>query len=637
MHNYSVKSVQRFPTYHILSLTPDSEDERLDFWPGQYAAISFKNGNRPLSPARCFSMVSSPNSAELQFSMRPHGKFTRKVTKLQPGDSVKVQGAFGNFILDPSDKNIIMLAAGIGITPFMSMLRYTTETRVNTPITLLYACPSRDDIPFKAELDKLQAQKPNLRVVYVVKQGASDPANNIYVGRVNEALLQKITEQKWQPFTYFICGPDSFTNSLQQVLKQHDVDDERIVTETFTQATRLGWGIKRKSIDSLTYAWTAATMFVGIAFIMALDLVGFLPKTSQASAATTNNSSSVPATTSPVSSSTATTTSTPTSSQPTQTTYQQPMTCKRMLLRFQKLGVALGSEVMLTVLVKNESEAKRTLETLWANITAFEKRFSRFLADSELSTFNAQAGQETKISAEFRQLLLVAQKYSLKTDGLYNPFILPSLQRAGYIGSWPNTGDYDQALNYSIRQVVGIEELIINKSSATIPANSALDFGGIGKGYLLDQLSAYLDKSNIKNYWLSLGGDIISSGHDLENKNWIIGIADSGDDEVAIETIDNKGIKMALATSGTTIRKGLGWHHIIDPRTGLSADTDIITATVVVSPPAGGGVEADIYAKCLLILGSAEAESYATKNKLYAIVQTLAHSGKKALHYGQQL
>lgn len=328
MRNYTVKSVQRFPTYHILTVTPDSESNRLDYWPGQYAAIGFKNGDRPLSPMRCFSMVSSPNSADLQFSMRPHGKFTKKVAKLQAGDNVKVQGPFGNFVLDPSDSNIIMLAAGIGITPFMSMLRYAVETRMTKPITLLYACPSRSDIPFKTELEKLIACKPNLRVVFVVKQGVSDPADNIYVGRVDESLLRKITEQKWQPFTYFICGPNSFTNSLQQILKQHDVEDSRIVTETFTQVSRLGWGIKRKSVDALTYAWTAATMLVGIVFIMALDLAGFIPKTTQASAATISNNNT-PTATSPASSSTANTTSsgTSTSSQPTQTTYQQPMTC----------------------------------------------------------------------------------------------------------------------------------------------------------------------------------------------------------------------------------------------------------------------------------------------------------------------
>ena len=301
-----------------------------------------------------------------------------------------------------------------------------------------------------------------------------------------------------------------------------------------------------------------------------------------------------------------------------------------MSIRMQKLGRALGSEVALTLIAQDKDQAKLILNALWASIVAFEKHFSRFLSDSELSQFNYHAGQETKISSEFRNLLSTAQKYSLKTDGLYNPFILPSLNRAGYIGSWPNPGDYDQVLNYSIRQVFDIDKLIIKRSSAIIPSNSAIDLGGIGKGYLLDKLAGYLEKSGIKNYWLSLGGDIICLGKDIGGSPWKVGIADAQDDEVVGETINNKsGGKLAIATSGTTHHKGLGWHHIIDPRSGLSASTDVLTATVT----AKSGVEADIHAKCLVILGSSNILSYVESNKLNAIVQTLANSGKKALHY----
>lgn len=307
------------------------------------------------------------------------------------------------------------------------------------------------------------------------------------------------------------------------------------------------------------------------------------------------------------------------------------------MIRMQKLGYALGSDIALTVVMKDEGKAKEYLEIIWAMIIAFENRFSRFLVDSELSQFNAHAGIETKVSPAFRKLLLAAQDYSMKTDGLYNPFILPSLNRTGYIGSWPNIGDYNPLLNYSIKHVHEINKLNIKKSSAIIPVNSALDFGGIGKGYLLDELSRYLEKSKVDNYWLSLGGDIIAAGHDLESISWKIGIADANDEEVDIKIIDNKGKKIAIATSGTIKRKGLGWHHIIDPRTGLSASTDVLTVTVIANPPAVEGTEADIYAKCLVILGSEEAEAFAQSKDITAIVQTLVNSGKKALHYGKKL
>lgn len=339
MKNYVVTRVEKHPTYHVLSVQPRDESDRIDFWPGQYAAIAFKSGLR-LSPMRSFSIVSSPHDAELQFAMRRHGKFTRKIARLQPGHDVKVQGPFGNFVFDPSDSNIIMLAAGIGITPFMSMLRHAVKSGMTTPITLVYATSSADDIPFYDELIELQAQKKNLRVIFVVKQGIRDQVNNIYVGRVDENFLNRLTGQRWRPFTYFICGPHGFTKSLQNVLINNEVDPERIITESFTQSSSHSWGLSKMSIPSMTYLVTAFTMLIGIAFIMALDLVRFIPK---AQAVTTNSlpasstSSTAPTTdstanstapaTDPTQSTTTNSSNSTATSQPSQTYYQQPMTC----------------------------------------------------------------------------------------------------------------------------------------------------------------------------------------------------------------------------------------------------------------------------------------------------------------------
>lgn len=336
MKNYTVSDIQHFPTYHVLTVRPNTNSDRIDFWPGQYAAIAFKSGLR-LSPMRCFSIVSSPHSEELQFAMRPHGKFTRKIARLQPGHDIKIQGPFGSFVFDPTDSNIIMLAAGIGITPFMSMLRHAVKSGMRTPITLVYAASDREDIPFQDELLKLQAQKSNLKVIFVTKHGVSDPSQNTYVGRVNEDFMRKLTGERWKPFTYFICGPKGFTDDLQGILRSNQVDAERIVTESFTQSTKHSWSLSNMSIPSLTYLATAATLFIGIAFIMALDLVRFVPKTVQAVAptSTTTTTAATPTATDTTTTPTTSTATTPTattnsnstpatSTQSTQTYYQPP-------------------------------------------------------------------------------------------------------------------------------------------------------------------------------------------------------------------------------------------------------------------------------------------------------------------------
>ena len=335
MKNYILKNVEQFPTYQLVTLEPEDErSERLDYWPGQYATISFKSG-KSISPMRCFSMVSSPNQTDLQFAMRRDGKFTKKLGTLDPGTAVKVHGPFGNFVIDTADTNVILLAAGIGITPYMSMLRHAVESRLATPITLIYACRNIDDIPFRDELVKLSSQKQNLRIIFVLNEGVNDPTNNIYIGRVDESLLSKVTGQKWQSFTYFICGPLGFSRAMMKTLKAHDIGEDSIITEAFTQTTSLSWKIWNRTIESMTYVFTTATLVAGVALIMIIDLARYVPRTVQAlNPATTvpttiryeaNTESDQTDTTSGVTPNNTNTPTTTVATQPTQVQYQQPI------------------------------------------------------------------------------------------------------------------------------------------------------------------------------------------------------------------------------------------------------------------------------------------------------------------------
>ncbi len=287
--------------------------------------------------------------------------------------------------------------------------------------------------------------------------------------------------------------------------------------------------------------------------------------------------------------------------------------------RYQQSKHALGSEVMLTLVVPGKAQAETAFVRLWAMIDAFENRFSRFREDSELAAFNARAGAPTKVSVPFHDLLSTARKMAMLTDGLYNPLILPALQRAGYKGSWPNAGGVTDALNYENRNLASAEDIVITRTAAAIPGDTALDFGGIGKGYLLDQLANVLHGLGIDNYWLSLGGDILCNGLDETNESWNIVIQDAHNSKASAGSICNRGRRLAVATSGITKRKGPGWHHIIDPRTGRSADTDILTATVC----SKSATEADVFAKCLVILGNVDSPQFMSQHNLTnVLIQT---------------
>jgi thiamine biosynthesis lipoprotein len=282
--------------------------------------------------------------------------------------------------------------------------------------------------------------------------------------------------------------------------------------------------------------------------------------------------------------------------------------------RLQQRRTALGSQALITLVVSEEHEAITLFKNLWQMVKEFEYRFSRFRKTSELSKLNAQAGQEVQVSREFLELLESSLAFSRSTDGLFNPLILPALQQAGYIGSWPEPDKFDAEQDYRSRQsVVDISEVIVIEELVVLPEGSALDFGGIGKGYLLDQLSLHLLDNGCPNFWLSLGGDITCSGRDLHDEAWSIGVQDAHDDQNLIANISNDdGNVLAIATSGVTKRKGANWHHIIDPRTGIPAMTDVLAATVT----SDQAVMADIYAKCLVLLNETESEDFISQHKI---------------------
>jgi ferredoxin-NADP reductase len=329
MRRYNVKSTQQItPDTVLLTLQPNDPSKSLRYWPGQYAAIGFMVDGRP-SPVRCFSIASSPGErGELQFGLRVYGDFTRALANLEPGDETFVHGPFGNFVIDEQiDKNVILMAGGIGITPFMSMIRSAAANRSSLPITLLYSCHSQADIPFYQELLDLQSRNPRFKVVFFVTNGAVDQlaGARVVTGRISDNHLKQVTAGRFNDFTHFICGPKSFNRAMKGLLAANDTDPERIITEEFTPSSQPDSvaTAPRYSISRWTYALTGASLVLGTVFFMGLDLVRAVPKLVSAQAPT--------ATTAPAASTTSVPTSTPTAtqptySQPTQTYYQAPVT-----------------------------------------------------------------------------------------------------------------------------------------------------------------------------------------------------------------------------------------------------------------------------------------------------------------------
>ncbi|HEY6010881.1 MAG TPA: hypothetical protein VIX18_05365 [Nitrospirota bacterium] len=128
---YRVKSVvAEARNVWTLTFEPSEKRKRFDFLPGQFQFITFDRGRGEEHP---FTISSSPTDAHTHSStIKGSGDFTKTVGRVQPADLVGIQAAFGRFshVLEPRERKLIFIAGGIGITPFMSMLRYMRDAPV---------------------------------------------------------------------------------------------------------------------------------------------------------------------------------------------------------------------------------------------------------------------------------------------------------------------------------------------------------------------------------------------------------------------------------------------------------------------------------------------------------------------------
>jgi thiamine biosynthesis lipoprotein len=229
------------------------------------------------------------------------------------------------------------------------------------------------------------------------------------------------------------------------------------------------------------------------------------------------------------------------------------------------------------------------------------KRLTRFDPWSELCRFNdsaftphAEAGRRfggwVAVSRELELLLRESLRAFAESDGLVHVGVLPALRAAGYTRDFDAGPTPPTAAPPTLAPLPDILE--VRDREARLLKGAAIDLGGIAKGWMADQLALHLGA----NVLVNLCGDLFAGGGGETGEGWPVGFGD--------KTLLLKD--MAAATSGTTKRAWPGGHHLIDPRTGRPAQSDLTEVSVL----AATATDAEIYAKVALLLGSAGAPKW---------------------------
>lgn len=259
---------------------------------------------------------------------------------------------------------------------------------------------------------------------------------------------------------------------------------------------------------------------------------------------------------------------------------------------------AMGTSVELIAPVEGVESAsfRRAARFVEQEFSEQEQRFSRFREDSELSAVNRAGGHPILVSAPFAELVEGALRSASDTEGLFDPTVLPAMVAAGYDRSFEDVIVTAREVLRPAAPTGRWREVVLKDDWLTLPSGVSLDLGGIAKGWTVDR-AAMRVAALLPWGIVDAGGDLRVFG-DLPPEGVEIGVEHPRDAQV--EVLRLALTDGALATSSTARRSwGRNLHHLIDPRTGRPALTDVVQATVWATTC----VEAEVHAKVVLLRG----------------------------------
>lgn len=187
-------------------------------------------GNR-----RTFSIASAPQEEDLMIATRMRDTAFKRVLKTLPLDTeVKIQGPFGSLTLhSDSTRPVVLLAGGIGITPFRSILLDATKNQLPHRLFLFYSNRRPEDAAFLEEVEELEQENPNYKFIGTMTgmEKSSQPWHG-ETGYITPALLVKVIDDLTAPI-YYVAGPPALVTAVPKMLHDVGVSHENIQAEEF--------------------------------------------------------------------------------------------------------------------------------------------------------------------------------------------------------------------------------------------------------------------------------------------------------------------------------------------------------------------------------------------------------------------
>ena len=228
MHTVTISAIiQASPSVKIFQLVDAQQNFR--YLAGQWIDLYVEiNGKIEVGG---YSMTSSPttkNYLELAIKSSTRHPVTRWLHEhAQVGDNVKISDGQGTFVYQQTmSRRVVLVGAGVGVTPLISIFRDIAVTTPDTDATLIYSIPSADEFLFQTDIEKI-SQLPNMHHIITLTQ--ADARWQGRTGRIDAALF--IEAGMSDDTLYYLCGPQGMVEDVSAVLTSIKVATNRIIYE----------------------------------------------------------------------------------------------------------------------------------------------------------------------------------------------------------------------------------------------------------------------------------------------------------------------------------------------------------------------------------------------------------------------
>lgn len=216
----------------------DRTQADITFLPGQYIRMNLPHDNADeRGVTRLFSITTSTmNTKELCITTRViQSSFKKSLLALTSGKPITFFGPFGRFTLDEADtRPRIFLAGGIGITPFLSMLRTIRDKNLPLAATVFVSLKTPEEMIFKDEMEQLTKDLQTVKVVYTITRPEASHTTWLgETGRLNQTIIAKHVPD-WKSALFYMSGPPAMVDAMDEMVQEMGLPLEQLRKEKFT-------------------------------------------------------------------------------------------------------------------------------------------------------------------------------------------------------------------------------------------------------------------------------------------------------------------------------------------------------------------------------------------------------------------